>query len=394
VGVACTAASQLVYVLSNQGDIYSFDPPTKVFTKVSTLDCPVGAMSPNSMAVDRQGQAWVNYFSSDDDGDLVDGSIFQVDIATGRCQATPIALPGGWYQLGMGFSSASVTDPTDTLYVAANHDTGACSGVSGSSLGLGVIDPNTGTLSAIGRFSGGLAGQNADLTGTGDGRLFGFFDLSVAEIAPIDRATAATSAPISLPGVQCPWAFAFSFWGGDFYLYTSSPDSDSSVAHFTSADGTLDTNYVADAGFDDCRSRRVDVRTDDPATPLTSRVRERIPGGKAGRLAGVSFARMGSRVSKHGLKGGGAEERFDERSKLIKGSGTMHLTLGVRVLMKELEALAKSKGFGMARVQAKVNVRGELVLAVIIPARTPGEWGEPSDLDAREAKRCARERRS
>jgi hypothetical protein len=71
----------------------------------------------------------------------------------------------------------------------------------------------------------------------------------VAEIAPIDRATAATSTPISLRGVQCPWAFAFSFWGGDFYLYTSSPDSDSSVAHFTSADGTLDTNYVADAGF-------------------------------------------------------------------------------------------------------------------------------------------------
>jgi hypothetical protein len=84
----------------------------------------------------------------------------------------------------------------------------------------------------------------------------------------------------------------------------------------------------------------------------------------------------------------------DGRSKLIKSSGTMHLTLGVRVLMNELEALAKSKGFGMARVQAKVNVRGELVLAVIVPARTPGEWGEPPELDVREAKRRARERRS
>jgi hypothetical protein len=247
-GVACTAASQLVYVLSNRGEIYSFDPPTKVFTKVATLDCPIGAMSPNSMAVDRQGHAWVNYFSSDDDGDVVDGSIFQVDIATGRCQAIPIALPGGWYQVGMGFSSA-VTDPTDTLYVAANHAAGACSGVEGSGPGLGVIDLNTGTLSAIGPFSGALAGQNAELTGTGDGRLFGFFELSVAEIAPIDKATAATSAPVSIPGVQCPSAFAFSFWGGDFYLFTAHPFFHSSVAHFTSADGTLDTNYVADAGF-------------------------------------------------------------------------------------------------------------------------------------------------
>ncbi|MGA3124102.1 MAG: hypothetical protein ABSF69_25360 [Polyangiaceae bacterium] len=72
----------------------------------------------------------------------------------------------------------------------------------------------------------------------------------------------------------------------------------------------------------------------------------------------------------------------------------MNLTLGVRVLMHELEASAKAKGFTTARVQAKVNVRGELVLGVILPARTPGEWGEPSKLDVREAKRRSREQRS
>jgi hypothetical protein len=48
----------------------------------------------------------------------------------------------------------------------------------------------------------------------------------------------------------------------------------------------------------------------------------------------------------------------------------MELTLGVRVLMRELEALARQKGFLHARVQSKVNARGELVLGVIIPART------------------------
>ncbi|MGD0674897.1 MAG: hypothetical protein ABSC94_05725 [Polyangiaceae bacterium] len=72
----------------------------------------------------------------------------------------------------------------------------------------------------------------------------------------------------------------------------------------------------------------------------------------------------------------------------------MELSLGIRVLMNELEGLARTKGFATARVQCKVNVRGELVLAVIIPARSPGEWGEPSGRDMRETTRRGRESRS
>jgi hypothetical protein len=52
-----------------------------------------------------------------------------------------------------------------------------------------------------------------------------------------------------MTGVPCPWDFAFSFWGGDFYLYTSRENSNSSVTHYTSADGGIDTNYVPDTGF-------------------------------------------------------------------------------------------------------------------------------------------------
>jgi hypothetical protein len=72
----------------------------------------------------------------------------------------------------------------------------------------------------------------------------------------------------------------------------------------------------------------------------------------------------------------------------------MELTLGVRVLMSELERLAKEKGFEHSRVDAKVNVRGELVVAVLIPPRTANEWGPAPRLDSREAKRRAREQRS
>jgi hypothetical protein len=50
--------------------------------------------------------------------------------------------------------------------------------------------------------------------------------------------------------VQCPQAWAFSFWGGDFYLYTS-PDgtTDSTVTHYTTGDGGIDTSYVNDTGM-------------------------------------------------------------------------------------------------------------------------------------------------
>jgi hypothetical protein len=251
----CSAASQLVYVLSTDNDIYSFDPPTKVFTKVSSLQCNALGLTPNSMAIDRQGNAWVNYIGAPDPfaGTVRSGAIFKVDIATGSCAPTNITLTNGWYQVGMGYSTASATDQTDTLYVAATGNGSGCGGgqVPGAlSPGLAIVDTTAGTLTPVGPFTGALAGQSAELTGTGDGRLFGFFVLSPVQVAQIDKTSGATPNPITMTGVQCPEAWAFSFWGGDFYLYTS-PDvtTDSTVTHYTTANGAIDTNYVADVGF-------------------------------------------------------------------------------------------------------------------------------------------------
>jgi hypothetical protein len=68
----------------------------------------------------------------------------------------------------------------------------------------------------------------------------------------------------------------------------------------------------------------------------------------------------------------------------------MNLTLGLRTLMSQIDGLAKSHGFSKARVDAKVNRRGELVIAVLIPPRTLDEWGPPFAYNAREAARRAR----
>jgi len=248
----CSAASQLVYVLSSTNDIYSFDPPTQTFAKISTLQCsPPNGMTPNSMAVDREGNAWVNYVASNGfSGEATSGAIYKVVIATGACTATNISLQSGWYQVGMGYSTVSATDTTDTLYVTATNGGAGCQGgglLGGSSknAGLGSIDTDAGTLTPIGPFSGSLAGQSAELTGTGDGRLYGFFVLSPVEVAQINKGSGATSNAISVAGVPCPSAWAFSFWGGDFYLYTS-PDgiTPSTVTHYATGDGGIDTTYA------------------------------------------------------------------------------------------------------------------------------------------------------
>jgi hypothetical protein len=65
----------------------------------------------------------------------------------------------------------------------------------------------------------------------------------------------------------------------------------------------------------------------------------------------------------------------------------------IRALMSEIGALAKAKGFPESRVLSKVNARGELVIGLLIPERTPGEW-RAGEVDEREAKRLERMKRS
>jgi hypothetical protein len=159
----------------------------------------------------------------------------------------------------MGFSTDSSSSTSETLYVAATgngislppipgFDAGS---LFGGSQGLGKLDLTAQTLSSIGPFTGGLAGQNAELTGTGDGRLFGFFVTTPIQLAQIDKSSGATSSPAQLSTVETPTAWAFSFWGGDFYLYTSpgTPGRTSNVTHYNPSTQAVDTAYMKNVGF-------------------------------------------------------------------------------------------------------------------------------------------------
>jgi hypothetical protein len=66
------------------------------------------------------------------------------------------------------------------------------------------------------------------------------------------------------------------------------------------------------------------------------------------------------------------------------------MNLSVRALMQKIENAAKSEGFHEVRVLYKTNAYGELVVACIIPPRTPHEWGPPA---TREQKKASRESR-
>src|SRR5262249_13459071 len=117
----------------------------------------------------------------------------------------------------------------ETLYTAtAGNDEYVSGGnvdITSSHAGLATIALPSFSLSIIGDYTSGLAEAQCALAGTGDGRLFGWCPYSSdagsgTALAQIDKATGATPSPIPLT-VNVGAAFAFSFWGGDFWFFAA-----------------------------------------------------------------------------------------------------------------------------------------------------------------------------
>jgi hypothetical protein len=219
-------------VLTVEGDLYSFDPGKLSFSHIGHLNCGSQGQ-PNSMAVDRSATAWVNYF------DGASGQIFQVSTSDASCQST--SYGGEVPQMGMGFSTAGAGSTDDTLFVTELTNLGMSGG------GFYTLDTSSFSLTKRGSM-----GQAAELTGTGDGRLYAFFAESSA-FAQVDKANGSlmNRKSLALPGGTV--AFAFSFWGGSFYFYTSPCDGmictqGSSVHKYDPSTDQL-TEAIHDTGF-------------------------------------------------------------------------------------------------------------------------------------------------
>ncbi len=84
--------------------------------------------------------------------------------------------------------------------------------------------------------------------------MYGFFTTTPSELGTIDKTSGAVTNIIPLPSVNnSVGGYAFSFWGGDFWIYTAfptdaDPDATTSVTHVSSADGSASV-VMSDIGF-------------------------------------------------------------------------------------------------------------------------------------------------
>ena len=219
--------------------------PRATFATIGTLGCP--AAMPFSMAVNRHGVAWV--VSENDD-------LYRVSTDTAACQIVKRYTPGqdGFELFGMGFVAGLASPDAgfdageagagiDQLFVASY----AGDASTGNSQ-LGIIDTTSFVLTNLGAFHPESL-YGVELTGTGDGRLFAYYEASGAippyGMAQIDPGTAAVLNEWPVPVAQGD-AWAFAFWGGDFYLFTSGNDMAASEVHRFRAIG-----WVGDARGDE-----------------------------------------------------------------------------------------------------------------------------------------------
>jgi hypothetical protein len=227
-----SATDTAIYVVTEQSDLLRFDPPSATFTPIGTVDCPVmtSTTTPFSMAVDHLGTAYVVF----DDGEL-----FEVSTADASCAPTssPIDASAFTPTFGMGFS-ADKDGLAETLFLAGTSSPGD----------LGTLDTSTFVVHDVGAFSSDIG--EAELTGTGDGRLFAFGvvqGLAGAHLSEIDEADASILDDKVVPTPQDPDAWAFAFWGGDFYFFTAT-GGPSTVGRFHPADGSFDAAYATAPG--------------------------------------------------------------------------------------------------------------------------------------------------
>jgi hypothetical protein len=193
-----------VYTVATNDVLLRFDPPTASFFPIAQLYCPANGSHPFSMAVDRKGTAYVEYQN---------GMLFAVSTTDGSCKKTQYIAnnlpPFG--NFGMGYATIGF-GPDEQLFIAADAP-GTLGRIDTQNafqiLPVGIIHPDV---------------TFAELTGTGDGRLYAFYGPTNdgdTWIAELDKVTGEILGQDTLPGVHRGTGWAFAYWGGDFWIFTT-----------------------------------------------------------------------------------------------------------------------------------------------------------------------------
>lgn len=208
----CTGAAQRLYVLV-EGALRTYDPDqtSGAFGLARVPDCNIGA--PFSMTIDRLGRAWV--VLSDGFG----AKLALVDPDHGYCEVMPEDLSeSGFARFTLTFVPTTNGASTDHLIIAG----GSYAAFTSKDTRAAVMDPDTLAITPIGTLPGA-----PDITGTDDGRLFGYFPFSspphVAEIDPASAQPLTTWDLPQLNGTARGWGVAF--WKGRVIAFDSRSSS-------------------------------------------------------------------------------------------------------------------------------------------------------------------------
>ncbi|MFO0742175.1 MAG: hypothetical protein U0270_40255 [Labilithrix sp.] len=246
--VACAEGTDLVYVVSRDGTLHSFDPSELRFRRIGRLDCPgVGRSLPESMAVDRSGQAWVGFDN---------GTLALASITTAQCVASRVNVYSAHIgtRFGMGFApTAEGGIGGESLFLTTEPSFGRLPDgrmTRGQSLLVRIDDGAHPRLAGV--FPSEVRGLTGELSSRSDGRLFGFFTGEpYFSLAEIDPATAALRWQKRLTGMRFNSAaggsWAFAAVGAEFYFFWADGRESSTVTRLRE-DGTLE-HVIRDAGM-------------------------------------------------------------------------------------------------------------------------------------------------
>ncbi|MBI5531139.1 MAG: hypothetical protein HY898_00385 [Deltaproteobacteria bacterium] len=226
----CSDNAKKIFVVSEQGDLYLFDPKVDglaAYQKLGALTCDLSS-SPQTMGVDRSGTAWVFYSS---------GKLYRVTPVKGNvsCSPTdykhPILSPTGSYTLGMGFTAKAAGSKEQVLYMLSED------------FGLASIDlANSYAVS----MTGGLKNISGELTGGPDGRLF-TYEADNGKLSEVLLDASYSMQLIStLNDIKGANAWSFARYAGVFYIFTATGSTPSTCSMY---DPDTSTFKIRDSGI-------------------------------------------------------------------------------------------------------------------------------------------------
>lgn len=205
----CTERAKSIFLLGDNSQLFVYHPIENSFEELPKYDCDFPEKNQvHSLGVDRNSVAWVQLRPS--------GDIFRVETLNGNKCTHSGNVPGqaGITNAGMSFVEHPLDGRCEQLYL---HSAEGDEWFERPDAGfLAVLNPEGSQSKQIGtiNFNGG------ELTGTADGRLFALAGVPDAKLIEYNPKTAKVIKQVKLPDVDTSGAFAFAFWGGDFYFFT------------------------------------------------------------------------------------------------------------------------------------------------------------------------------